>query len=259
MLLRISLVVVLLAAIGAGVMGYLEVSKQIPALVQQRDTENQQKHQYYNELTTTNKILVQTRTDLAQTQQELADTKDKLTKTIAAVDKETKRANDLADKLTQTTQDRDDARNQLAAYTTTGLTAKQVSDLNADYHKAQETIQAMNDEKVVLTRANQRLKNELDQLTNPDTAVKLRADLSGKIVEVDPKWDFVVLNVGEDQGIIQNGELLVSREGKLVAKVIVRSVQKDHCIANLVPGWNFGPMIEGDVVTPAHPAPASAS
>ena len=37
MLIRISLIVVILAALGAGVLGYLEVSKEIPALKQQRD------------------------------------------------------------------------------------------------------------------------------------------------------------------------------------------------------------------------------
>jgi hypothetical protein len=78
--------------------------------------------------------------------------------------------------------------------------------------------------------------------------------LKGKIVVVDPKWDFVVLNIGDEQGAIQDGEMLVSREGKLVAKVVIRSVQKDRCIANVVPGWKLGEMIEGDEVTPAHPA-----
>jgi hypothetical protein len=36
--------------------------------------------------------------------------------------------------------------------------------------------------------------------------------------------------------------------------VIVRSVEKDRSIANLVPGWKLGEMIEGDDVSPAHPA-----
>jgi hypothetical protein len=84
--------------------------------------------------------------------------------------------------------------------------------------------------------------------------VKLPAALHGKILVVDPKWDFVVLNIGEDQGLISQGELLVSRQGKLVAKVIVRSVEKDRSIANLVPGWKLSDMIEGDEVSPAHPA-----
>jgi hypothetical protein len=51
-----------------------------------------------------------------------------------------------------------------------------------------------------------------------------------------------------------NGELLVNRDGKLIAKVIVRSIQKDRCIANIVSGWKYGELIEGDSVIPANPA-----
>jgi len=254
MLIRISLIVVILAALGAGVLGYLEVSKEIPALKQQRDDENASKHDYMTKLDTTQKTLKKTQGELAQTQQDLADTRSNLAKAQADVDKQKSRANDLADKLAQASQDRDTAQNQLAAYTTTGLTAEQVGKLYKQYKDSVAAIEAMNEEKVVLLRKIGMLTNELNQLIAPDTAVKLPADLRGKIEVVDPKWDFVVLDIGLDQGVVQNGELLVSRDGKLVAKVIVRSVQKDRCIANLVPGWGFGAIVEGDVVTPAHPA-----
>ena len=63
-----------------------------------------------------------------------------------------------------------------------------------------------------------------------------------------------MVDVGEVQGVKQDGELLVSRAGKLVAKVIVTSIQKDRCIANVMPGWKLGEVLEGDVVIPAHPA-----
>ena len=56
------------------------------------------------------------------------------------------------------------------------------------------------------------------------------------------------------KAFLENGELLVSRDGKLVAKVIVRTMEKDRCIANVVPGWKLGELIEGDQVSPAHPA-----
>jgi len=62
------------------------------------------------------------------------------------------------------------------------------------------------------------------------------------------------LNIGEDQGVKEEGELLVSRGGKLVAKVIVRSMDKNRSIANVIPGWKLGDVIEGDEVSPAHPA-----
>ena len=226
MLIRISLIVAILAALGAGVLGYLEVSKQIPALTQQRDSEKDAKNFALNELSVTNKMLVKTKADLVQTQQQLADTAAERDKAVATASAQTKRANDLASQLAQATQDRDDARNQLAAYTTTGLSPEQVVKLNKQYKDSLAAIQAINDEKLVLMRTITRLTNELAQLVDPDTDVKLRADLRGKIVVVDPKWDFVVLNVGEDQGVLNNGELLVSRDGKLVAESIDMCTQR---------------------------------
>ena len=120
--------------------------------------------------------------------------------------------------------------------------------------ESQEAVEIVNEEKVVLQRALTRLQARLAKYEGPDPTIRLRADLRGKILVVDPKWDFVVLNIGQDQGVLENGELLVSREGRLVAKVIVRSVEKNRCIANVVPGWKLGEVIEGDEVSPAHPA-----
>jgi hypothetical protein len=40
----------------------------------------------------------------------------------------------------------------------------------------------------------------------------------------------------------------------LVAKVVLRNVQDHRSIANILPGWKLGEVLEGDIVTPAHPA-----
>ena len=257
MLLRISLIVAIIAALAAGTLSYIEVSDKIPALAKQRDDEHTAK---VNEIAAHNKTkteLKKTHSDLAQTKQELADTKSERDKALARADQESKRADGLTDKLAKVTQERDDAQNQLASYKATDLTPDQVIKLNKNLKDAQNEIAVITAEKQVLIRAKDRLVARLQRYEGPDTDVKLRADLKGKIVVVDPKWDFVVLNIGEDQGVIQEGELLVSRDGKLVSKVIVRSVQKDRSIANVVPGWKLGEPIEGDDVSPAHPAPAS--
>jgi len=254
MLLRISLIVAILAGLGAGVVAYLEVSDKIPALVTQRDTEHQAKVDEIAAHNKTKKELAKTKSDLAQTQQDLADTQADRDKAVARADAQSKRADELSDKLTSVTQERDDAQNSLAAYKATDLTPEQVFKLSKDLKNARTEVEVVNDEKLVLLHTIGRLTNELAKYIGPDNVVKLRADLHGKILVVDPKWDFVVLNIGEDQGVISDGELLVSRQGKLVAKVIVRTVQKDRSIANLIPGWKLGEMIEGDEVSPAHPA-----
>src|SRR2546422_101786 len=81
-------------------------------------------------------------------------------------------------------------------------------------------------------------KAELDQLRNPDEDPPMPVGLKGRVLIVDPKWSFVVLDVGEKQGAVKNGVLMISRKTKLVAKVRIMSLQPERSIANILPGWN---------------------
>ena len=254
MLLRICLILAILAGLGAGGLAYYEYSTQIPQFQQQRDKEKEDKNAEIALYNKTRDELKRTNNVLVQTQQQLADTKTELTKSEARADAQTKRADDLSAKLTKATSDLEDAQNQLAAYKASDLTPDQVIHLNKNFKDAQMEIAAINGEKTILERRLKAVTAQLDELIGTNNYVKLPADLRGKILVVDPKWEFVVLSIGGDQGAVPDGEMLVSREGKLVAKVIIRSVQKDRCIANIVPGWKLGELIEGDLVTPAHPA-----
>jgi hypothetical protein len=87
---------------------------------------------------------------------------------------------------------------------------------------------------------------------SPDRPLVLPPDLVGKVLQVDPKWDFVVLNVGADQGALTRAEMLVNRGGRLVAKVKIRRVEKNCCIADVMPGWKLAEVVEGDQVIPAY-------
>jgi flagellar biosynthesis chaperone FliJ len=254
MLLRISLIVAILAALAAGTLNVLQVRGKINTLISQRDDYHSQLDQTKDTLAKTQKDLSKTKTDLAQTQQQLNEAIAARKKAEDTATAQQKRADDLTEKLAKTTTERDDYSAQLGAYTSTGLSAKEVSQLAKQLKDAQESIAVANEEKTVLTRTVVRLQNKLNEFIGTDYVVKLRSDLKGKVIVVDPKWDFVVLNIGEDQGVLQDGELLVSRDGKLVAKVVVRTVERNRSIANIVPGWKIGDVYEGDVVTPAHPA-----
>ena len=75
-------------------------------------------------------------------------------------------------------------------------------------------------------------------------------EVRGKVLVVDPKWDFLVLDVGAKIGLVDRGVLLVSRQGELVAKIRVTSVQDNRSIANIMPGWKLKDVMEGDVVLP---------
>jgi hypothetical protein len=255
MLIRISLIVAILAALGAGVVNFVVVKDKIGALTEDRNTQRADKVTAQTDLASTKKNLAKTQDDLKQTQTELADANTARDKAAATASAQTKRADNLSDKLAKATQDRDEAQANLAAYRATGKNPEDIAKLVSAVKDAQDALDVANQEKVVLLRTVTRLTNELAEITGTeDYVVKLPASLKGKILVVDPKWDFVVMNIGDNQGVIQDGELLVSRDGKLVAKVIVRTVEKDRSIANIVPGWKLGEVIEGDEVVPAHPA-----
>jgi hypothetical protein len=254
MLIRISLILAILAALAVGAVNFFVVKDKINTLVTDRNTQRDGRIAAEGELAKTKKELAKTQSDLKQTQQQLADTQSERDKAVVAAAAQSKRADGLADQLAKTSQERDDAQNELASYKATGITPDQIAKLTHTIKDLQDALAALNDEKTVLQHAVARLQTRLDKYEGNSPDVVLRADLKGKILVVDPKWDFVVLDIGEDQGVLPNGELLVSRDGRLVAKVIVRSLEKDRSIANVVPGWKLGDVIEGDEVSPAHPA-----
>lgn len=254
MLIRISLIVAIVAGLAIGALNFVVVRDKITTL--QTDLANTKAT-----LATTQSELAKTKGDLTRTKTDLAETKKTLETTSAERDKavddaavQTKRAGQLSDELAKTKKDRDDAQADLAAYKISGFTPEQVANLGKTLKQTQDGLAAMQSENKILARKIDRLSYELAKYKGSNIVVYLPATLSGKILVSDPKWDFVVLNIGEEQGVKTDGELLVNRDGKLVAKVIVRSIQKNRAIANVMPGWKLGEVLEGDQVIPAHPA-----
>ncbi len=254
MLRKILLGLGIVAALAAAVVNFTVIKTKIDALTEDRNTQRTAKEEKTRELTATNKVLIATQKVLSDTKVQLADSETKRTKIAHDLDIANTQILDLNGKLAKTSKERDDAQDQLAAYKATGKTPQEVLAMDKVLKNTQDNLDAVNKENAVLTHSVARLQSQLNEILVQDYVVPLPANLKGKIMAVDPKWDFVVLNVGEDQGVLKDGEMLVSRNGKLVAKVIVRSVQKDRSIANIVPGWQLGDVIEGDMVIPAHPA-----
>jgi hypothetical protein len=254
MLIRICLILALVGALAVGGLNVFVVKDKINTLVTDRDTQRSGRLTAENERDKTKRDLAKTEKDLTQTKQDLADANTEREKAVATAEAQKKRAADLSDKLAKTSQDLDATQTKLGAFVATGFTADQVGKMGRAIKDSQEALAVAAEEKLILQRKVNRLQARLSIYEGTNPIVTLRADLRGKILEVDPRWDFVVLNIGQDQGVIDNGELLVSRDGRLVAKVIVRTIEKNRCIANIIPGWKLGEEIEGDEVTPAHPA-----
>lgn len=254
MLRKILLIVAILAGLGAAVVNFTVVKGKIDALTDDRNQQRSDKQAAQTELAKTKKTLAKTQDELTETNAQLEIAIVARQKAVDDLVKAQTQIADLNTQIAKVSQDRDNANDQLEAYKSTGLSAKQVADLNKTLQQTQNALDVANQEKFVLTHTVTRLQSQIDEILGTKPFVVLPASLKGMVMAVDPKWNFIVLNVGDDQGVLQHGELLVSRDGKLVAKVIVSSVQKNRCIANVVPGWQLGDIIEGDTAIPAHPA-----
>lgn len=254
MLSRIFLVIAILAGLAIGVFNLVTVKSKVVAVqTDLRDTKNTLASTQ-QELGKTKSTLAKTEADLNHTKKELADAKTEAEQAVAKADAADKRAQKATDDLAAAQQKLNDTQADLAAYQNSGLTAEQAFNAAKTIKQIENTVAGLKEENKVLGQTVQRQAAKIAIYEHPDYHVTLPASLHGQVVVYDPKYEFVVLNIGADQGVLDNGELLVSHEGKLVAKVVVRSVQKDRCIANVVPGWKLDDVLEGDAVIPAYPA-----
>lgn len=56
------------------------------------------------------------------------------------------------------------------------------------------------------------------------------------ITAVDPNWDFVVIAAGEKSGLTGDSTLLVTRSGRLLAKLAISQLEANRTIADIIPG-----------------------
>lgn len=255
MLMRISIIVAILAGLAVGALNFTVVKDKITAIDAQREKEKGDKETAQASLRKTTAELKATNDKLKQTETTLAATVEERDSLRNDLDKATKLSAKLKDDLDKKTKAYDDAKAELAAYTGTGLKPEEIVNIRKSFKGLEDQLA---EDKVLIIGLQKKVRNLNNQLAiyigDESYRVRLPAALRGKVLVMDPKWNFVVLNVGEDQGVLEQGELLVNRNGKLVAKVKVRSVQKDRCIANILPGWQLGDVLEGDMVIPAYPA-----
>lgn len=254
MLIRISLIVAIVAGLAVGALNFVKVKEKITTLQTDLSNEKTARAEAESKEQKARREMTIAKTELEETNKVLVATLAERDKAVIEATTQGKRASQLSEELTKTKMERDEAETDRAAYRATGYSPDQVLGLGKLLKQTQETLTGVQAENKVLGRKIERLEIRISKYEGPNRIVFLPANLTGKILVSDPKWDFVVLNVGEEQGVKEEGELLVNRDGKLVAKVIVRSVQKDRCIANVMPGWRLGEVLEGDQVIPAHPA-----
>lgn len=253
MLLRICLVAAIVFGLAVGALNFTLVKQKITTIEGQREDEKSQKEAAQKDARETHQALNATNAVLKTTLEVLKTTTEQRDQAVADAADKTKKLQVTTDERDKARKERDDAQAELAAYVGTGLKPEQIVAMNKQYKALEDENKEL--AQTALHRQQQivKLSNRLSLYENPEYIVPLPVGLQGKVLVTDPKWNFVVLNIGQEQGLKEQGELLVDRKGKLVAKVRVQSVQQNRSIANVMPGWQLGDIMEGDQVIPAHP------
>lgn len=213
--------------------------------------------------------LVKTKTDLSDTQVKLADTEKQLGEKTTALSDSEKKVGDLTAK-------NDQAQSEISKLKADNQTKdSKITDLETKVADAESKVGELNSSIATLQQENESLKTAAAQVTDPATdETKLELEslkvanaelesnltkaqeriasmeekliekkrveklntLTGRILAVNEAWNFVVLNLGNNDGISSNSELLVKRGNTQVGRVRITSVEPASSIADIIPG-----------------------
>lgn len=251
MLLRICLILAILTGVGVIGVSQFMLKPQIETIISQREENKQGWDKTKTELTKTKTTLKNTSEKLTKTEKDLEDNKSQLAATTTKFESEQKRANGLQDNLNKSNNELKAAKDELYAYSVTGVKPEEIKGLVANVKSLTVANQGLEAEVKVFSKKLQAAEQKITELVgNQQEDPFIPKEVRGKVLVVDPKWDFLVLDVGSRHQVVKNGVLLVSRNGELVAKVRVSEVQDGRSIANIMPGWKIKDVTEGDVVLP---------
>lgn len=114
--------------------------------------------------------------------------------------------------------------------------APSVSELQAQLDEARKQLDNAEREKQLIT---ENIRNP--QARSAEVAVKqrdpgFRGSIRGTVLAVNRAYNFVVLNLGNRQGVESNAEMLVLRGGTMIGKIRISSVEPATAIGDILSG-----------------------
>jgi len=249
MLLKISLGLAILVGLATLYVTHFQVGGKINDLttnLAQTQQDLQTSKDNEQKLSTDNKGL---KAQLDTTSRNYLEATNQLAQTKSTLREQTDRANKASKELTDVTEARNEAQRELASWRAFELTPDQIKNNLNRLKNLERDNEVLTTDNQVLSRSLASTKRDLKRYTGDvEQEVQLPPGTKGTVVAVDPKYDFVVLNIGGNQGVIENAKMLVNRDGKLIGKVRITAVEPNRSIANILPEWKQDEIMEGDQV-----------
>lgn len=111
------------------------------------------------------------------------------------------------------------------------IAVQQLAELNNKLAEAQQVIET---QKAKVEEAQNRTQ-QLERAEQARKAKVLQKGLQGKVMAVNQAYNFVVLSLGDRQGVTAGAEMVVMRGQNMVGKVRISSVEPSSSIADIIP------------------------
>src|SRR3954463_6542030 len=203
MLVRISLIIAIIAGLAVGGLNFTKIKEKVTQLQTDLKTQTARADTAERDLASTRKDLDKTTAELKTTQATLATTTQERDTAQQEASAATKKSEQLTAELGKTTQERNDAQAELARYTATGVKPEEIIAFDKRIKGLQGEVAGLQGENRLLGTKLKKTENELERYTDPEKPVLMPASIRGKIIVTDPKYHFVVINVGEEQGVLR--------------------------------------------------------
>jgi len=194
--------------------------------------------------------LDQTKTNLASMTTERDNFKAASEKSASEAQAAKGEAEQANNKLAGVTQEYEQFKSDHADFVKLNMKAPEILKMKADLAKTIVDRDTFKKENEVLALTIKQRDAKIAKLDKPGPIPALPDGLTGKVVAVDPRYQFVVLNIGLKQGVKMFGEMVISRGGKLIGKVQITEVEPDICIGSIVQKWKDSTkqdIVEGDL------------
>jgi len=140
---------------------------------------------------------------------------------------------------------------QLQTYTDE-LKGKKPAELFTELNDLSEKAKVADSENKLLANAKLKIEEELKKLrteiemTRPGTTKSIA--LSGKIVAVNPTWNFVILDLGKNDSVVEGLTMVIYRGDKMIGKLKTVTVDAQTSVADVLPGTPASAIEVGDQV-----------
>ena len=189
------------------------------------------------------------RTQVEDTTRSLGEATNALVQAQSKAQEQQIRADRAAAELNTVTAERNTAQQELSQWRLFEMSPEQIRTHLARLRQVEREREVFLTDNKTQARKIADLERRLNRYEGGmDVEVQLPPGTKGNIVAVDPKYDFVVLDIGAQQGVLQDAKMMINRDGKLIGKVKITSVEPNRSVANILPEWKQDEVMEGDQV-----------